>query len=100
MQCDENVAERQCLMCENSHFCKTCYVQAHIAGTKRRHMYFDITYDKDLVEGPSTWAQPVIPERENSFLLVSEYESDVSSESFERAPMFNAAVEYDHLSQF
>mmetsp|Transcript_22929 Transcript_22929/g.28463 ORF Transcript_22929/g.28463 Transcript_22929/m.28463 type:complete len:129 (+) Transcript_22929:1203-1589(+) len=91
LQCDEEVAQRMCLVCENNLFCTNCYVETHIIGTKKRHMYFEITYDKSKREGPSTWSQPAlkiedVPMREDSFILASEYESELSSESFERMP--------------
>lgn len=59
-------------------------------GTKKRHFFFDVTYDKDLPEGASTWSQPAlkieeVPERESSFLEEATLDSDDDSDdSLER----------------
>ena len=76
-------------MCEDNLFCKNCFVSAHVIGTKKRHFYFDITYDPDLPEGASTWSQPAIkvvdvPERDSSFLEEGTMDSDDSDDSLER----------------
>ena len=83
------------MMCEDNTFCKKCFVEAHIIGPKKRHFYFDITYNPDKPEGASTWSQPalVIPEREDSFQLNEEETGtdEVSSDSsFDRDLRFNA----------
>ena len=66
-------------------------------------MFFNVTYDANVREGPSTWSQPKlkiedVPERESSFCLMDEYSSDSSSESFERVPHFNAMAEAEKVS--
>ncbi len=76
MQCEDEVAKRQCLMCEDNPFCTSCYVTSHIIGSKKRHFFFDITYDKSIPEGASTWSQPVlkvedIDSRDESFAATS-----------------------------
>lgn len=92
IQCDEETATRLCLMCEDAVFCTSCYVSAHIIGPKKRHFYFDITYDPNKPESASTWAQPnlmdAVPLRDISF---AEEESETSSdESFARYQGYSA----------
>ena len=96
IQCDEETATRQCLLCEDSLFCQKCFVSSHIIGTKKRHFFFDVTYDPDLPEGASTWSQPAIkiadvPERDSSFLEEGTMDSDLSSDdSLERIQLNEA----------
>ena len=82
--------------CEENIFCKKCYVESHIIGPKKRHFFFDITYNPNKPEGASTWSQPAlnIPEREDSFDLNEEEtyteDQESSDSSFDRDPRFNA----------
>ena len=97
------MARRRCLACDENLFCIKCFTVSHITGTKKRHFYFDMTYDKSLREGASTWDQPAmqiddVPERDSSFILEAT-ESDVSSESWERAPAYDAHLFSDKLLQ-
>ena len=49
--CKDKVGQRECSNCAGTIFCEACFVESHDKGSRRRHVYLKITYDKDLPEG-------------------------------------------------
>ena len=56
--CSKRVGKRQCCNCAGAVFCEACFVESHDKGSRRRHVYLRITYDKEKPEeqtgGPSS----------------------------------------------
>ena len=51
VEANRKVGKRECANCAGTIFCEACFVESHDKGSRRRHVYLRITYDKDLPEG-------------------------------------------------